>query len=458
MGQSEPHVRGGSIREAGEGEKHLQTKAIVKEAAAITQKGSTCTTVGTLDRQDRQAGTGTPEREPRDRPVEGCSQGGLTGTYNSTMRTSRRASNVEVPSCLRQLVKETERMVAFFFRGSRGLGTFKGGEEEDDEEEFMPSPYLERPILEKYIAEGSAKWGVNYAVGSMQGWRAHMEDAHTCIPEMDGELSSWGYFAVFDGHAGSTVSEYCSRHLLDHILATGMIKEEDNKEKVMEGIREAFLRIDRHMHVLARRENWDRSGSTAAAVMLSPQRIYFINCGDSRTLLCRDGRVCFYTEDHKPCNPREKERIQNAGGSVTLQRINGSLAVSRALGDFDFKEVEWRTQTEQLVSPEPEVCGLERSPSDEFLVVACDGVWDALNNEELCAFVHSRLRVTNDLREVCAQVIDLCLYKGSLDNISIIIICFPGAPQVTPEALQQEADLEELIEKKVEGTAGHKKY
>lgn len=181
-----------------------------------------------------------------------------------------------------------------------------------------------------------------------------------------------------------------------------------------EGIVEAFLAIDSHMHTLTRQECWERSGSTAAAVMLSPQYVYFVNCGDSRTLLCRDGQVIFYTEDHKPFNPREKERIQNAGGSVTQHRVNGSLAVSRSLGDFDFKEVDWRSQTEQLVSPEPEVYELERSPQDEFLIVACDGVWDAIGNEELCAFVHSRLQVCDDLREICNQVIDLCLYKVSV--------------------------------------------
>lgn len=191
----------------------------------------------------------------------------------------------------------------------------------------------------------------------------------------------------------------------------GGITAEEKVEKVKDSIRDGFLGIDRHMQQLARNSGWDRSGSTAAAVMISPRNIYFINCGDSRTFLCRNGQVVFYTEDHKPCNPREKERIQNAGGSVTLQRINGSLAVSRALGDFTFKEVEWRTQTEQLVSPEPEIYDLERSPSDEFLVVACDGVWDAISNEELCAFVHNRLSVCDDLREVCSQVIDLCLYK-----------------------------------------------
>lgn len=195
------------------------------------------------------------------------------------------------------------------------------------------------------------------------------------------------------------------------MLPTGRIKTSEDPEQVKEAIREGFLDIDSHMHKLTRQDNWDRSGSTAASVLISPHYTYFINCGDSRTLLCRNGQVVFYTEDHKPFNPREKERIQNAGGSVTLQRINGSLAVSRALGDFDFKEVEWRPQTEQLVSPEPEVYELERTPEDEFLILACDGVWDAIGNEELCAFVRSRLQVCDDLRDICSQVIDLCLYK-----------------------------------------------
>ncbi|XP_024300120.1 protein phosphatase 1A-like [Oncorhynchus tshawytscha] len=365
------------------------------------------------------------------------------------MRTARRASTVEVPSFLRQLAKETEKMVTFFFKGGQRDGQ-EGSEEDSSDEDNGPSVYLDRPILEKHATEGGSQWGLNYATASMQGWRAQMEDAHACMPEMGGELAEWGYYAVFDGHAGNTVAQYCSRNLLQHILATGRVKAEENPDGVKEGIIEGFLAIDSHMHTLTRQECWERSGSTAAVVMLSPQYVYFVNCGDSRTLLCRDGHVIFYTEDHKPVNPREKERIQNAGGSVTQHRVNGSLAMSRSLGDFDFKEVEWRSQTEQLVSPEPEVYELERSPQDEFLIVACDGVWDAIGNEDLCAFVRSRLQVCNDLREICNQVIDLCLYKGSLDNMSIIIVTFPGAPQVSQEALQQEAELETLLEVKVE--------
>ncbi|KAL2096363.1 hypothetical protein ACEWY4_008511 [Coilia grayii] len=370
------------------------------------------------------------------------------------MRTARRASTVEVPSFLRQMARETERMVTFFFRGGSGGGSAResSGEEDDfnEDEDSMPSPYLQRPLVVKTTGEGGASWGLNYALASMQGWRAQMEDAHSCVAELDGELAAWGYYAVFDGHAGTTVAQYCARNLLKHILATGGVKAEEDPEQVKEGIREGFLDIDRQMHEQTRRDNWDRSGSTATAVMISPRHFYFINCGDSRAFLCRGGRVHFYTEDHKPCNPRERERIQNAGGRVTLQRVNGSLAVSRALGDFDFKAVGWRPQTEQLVSPEPEVYELERSEEDEFLVVACDGVWDAMTNEDLCAFVRSRLQVCDDLREVCTQVLDLCLYKGSLDNMSIIIICLPGAPKLTQEALHHEAEVEQVIDGKVE--------
>ncbi|XP_051790192.1 protein phosphatase, Mg2+/Mn2+ dependent, 1Na (putative) isoform X2 [Erpetoichthys calabaricus] len=360
------------------------------------------------------------------------------GSSVSTKDWERRMPRMT--SFVRLLVKETEKMVSFFFKGSE---EFMG---EDEEERSI---YLDKPMLDKEMEEGQVPEGLSYALASMQGWRAQMEDAHTCVTEMPGELADWCFFAVYDGHAGSTVAQYCSRHLLTHILATGKVTADGDPEKVKEGIRDGFLSIDSCMHDLTRQEKWENSGSTAVAVMISPRHIYFINCGDSRAVLCRDGHVCFYTEDHKPFNPREQERIQNAGGTVFLQRVNGSLAVSRALGDFDFKDVEWRLPTEQLVSPEPEVYEVERSAEDEFLVLACDGVWDAVDNEELCAFIRSRLQISSDLKDICGQVVDTCLYKGSRDNISVLLIGFPGAPQVSPEALQQEEELEEVISNKV---------
>lgn len=194
-------------------------------------------------------------------------------------------------------------------------------------------------------------------------------------------------------------------------VLTGGIGPEDDPEKVNGAIIDGFLQTDKHLLSVARREGWERGGTTVVATLISPYYIYFANCGDSRAMLCRSGQVCFSTEDHKPYNPLEKERIESAGGSVSIQRINGSLAVSRALGDFSYKGAENRTPSQQMVSPEPEVYAVERSLADEFLVLACDGVWDTISNEDLCAFIHNRLHVCTDLRDVCSQVIDLCLYK-----------------------------------------------
>lgn len=365
------------------------------------------------------------------------------------MRTSRKGS-VEMPAFVRQLVKETEKRVSSFFKGGRG-GVAAEGEHlgEGERDEVIPSPYLDRPVLDKLTEEGCTRWGLTYALGSMQGWRANMEDFHNCVPQLGGEMIDWSFFAVFDGHAGSSVAQYCSQHLLGNLLNTDGMGPEDDPEKVKEALIESFLQTDKHLQTVARREGWERGGTTVVSTLISPFYIYFANCGDSRAMLCRSGQVCYSTSDHKPYSPLEKERIESAGGSVCLQRINGSLAVSRALGDFSYKGAENRTPCQQMVSPKPEVCVVERSTADEFLVLACDGVWDTITNEELCAFIHNRLQVCTDLRDVCTQVIDLCLYKGSLDNISIIVLCFPGAPQLSPQALHQEAELEDLLESKV---------
>ena len=105
----------------------------------------------------------------------------------------------------------------------------------------------------------------------------------------------------------------------------------------------------------------------------------------------------------------ERERIENAGGSVMIQRVNGSLAVSRALGDYEYKNVEGRGPCEQLVSPEPEIYVRQREVADEFLVLACDGIWDVINNNELRDYIHSRLKITNDLVKISNDILDMCL-------------------------------------------------
>lgn len=134
-----------------------------------------------------------------------------------------------------------------------------------------------------------------------------------------------------------------------------------------------------------------------------------------------------------------------------IQRVNGSLAVSRALGDYDYKCVDGKGPTEQLVSPEPEVFEMVRAPEqDQFVILACDGIWDVMSNEELCEFVKSRLEVSDDLERVCNEVVDTCLHKGSRDNMSVVLVCLPNAPKVSEEAVRKDAELNKYLESRVE--------
>lgn len=101
-------------------------------------------------------------------------------------------------------------------------------------------------------------------------------------------------------------------------------------EEVRQGIREGFLSLDEDMRKLPPIvKGLDRSGSTAVCVLITPKHLFFVNCGDSRAVLIRNGQVGFATTDHKPAHPSERERIQKAGGSVIVDRVNGNLAVSR---------------------------------------------------------------------------------------------------------------------------------
>jgi protein phosphatase 1B len=177
-------------------------------------------------------------------------------------------------------------------------------------------------------------------------------------------------------------------------------------------VRQGFLDLDDKIRQLPEfNRGEDKSGSTAVACLITPSHTYLINCGDSRAILVSGGECVLGTYDHKPINPCERERIENAGGSVMIQRVNGSLAVSRALGDFEYKNVEGRGPCEQLVSPEPECYVRQRSERDEFIVLACDGIWDVMSNNDLKEYVHSRLKVTNDLVKISNDVLDMCLNK-----------------------------------------------
>lgn len=203
----------------------------------------------------------------------------------------------------------------------------------------------------------------------------------------------------------------------------------------------AFLSMDNALRYL----DQDSSGCTAVCVFISPTHFFIANCGDSRAVLSRGHHVSFATEDHKPLNPKERKRIIEAGG-VASDRINGSLAVSRALGDFEFKKDRLRGPYEQLVSPQPEVTVIERHQQfDEFLILACDGIWDVMENDQICDYVRYMLKVEPSLETICSSILEICLRKGSRDNMSVIIIVFNSEPELDPLMVEDEKKKDEEI-------------
>lgn len=314
--------------------------------------------------------------------------------------------------------------------------------------------FLDKPNTRKQTESGKGN-GIAFGVSSMQGWRMEMEDAHVAKTALSGELKTWSYFGVFDGHAGSNVSELCSKHLLDHILSTPIFKElvastekHGAIEEIKAGIVEGFMAFD---EFILKDTPTEKSGSTAVVAFVSPTHYFIANCGDSRSVLIKGGKVAFSTEDHKPLNPKEHRRITDAGGHVILSRVNGSLAVSRALGDFDYKQTKGQSASEQLVSPEPDVTAIARVRNeDEILVLACDGVWDVFSNEDLCEYLIQRLKCSCSLSEACEETIDTSLFKGSRDNMTMLIVGLDNVPSPDLEMTKLDKELNTAIRDMIE--------
>lgn len=127
------------------------------------------------------------------------------------------------------------------------------------------------------------------------------------------------------------------------------------------------------------------TGCTAVVVLVSDSHIICANAGDSRAVLARSsgGQMCFpLSDDHKPDNAPEKARIEAAGGFVEENRVNGSLNLSRSLGDFEYKSSAGLSFEQQMVTCDPEIRSVARQNNDSFLILACDGIWDCLTSEE----------------------------------------------------------------------------
>ncbi|KAJ5549809.1 Protein phosphatase 2C [Penicillium sp. DV-2018c] len=292
---------------------------------------------------------------------------------------------------------------------------------------------LSEPVVDKTSSEGGDDCCV-YGVSAMQGWRISMEDAHAAVLDLQAKYTGnedkptdpehrLAFFGVYDGHGGDKVALFTGENL--HKIVSR--QEAFAKGDIEQAMKDGFLATDRAILEDPRYEE-EVSGCTASTSIISKKKIWVANAGDSRSVLGVKGRAKPLSFDHKPQNEGEKARISAAGGFVDFGRVNGNLALSRAIGDFEFKKSPELSPEQQIVTAYPDVTVHELTEDDEFLVIACDGIWDCQSSQAVVEFVRRGIAAKQPLAQICENMMDNCLASNSetggvgCDNMTMTII------------------------------------
>lgn len=247
----------------------------------------------------------------------------------------------------------------------------------------------------------------SYGYASSAGRRSSMEDFYeTRIDGVDGKLV--GLFGVFDGHGGARAAEY-----VKHNLFTNLIKHPKFISDTKSAISESYSYTDSEF-IKSEKNQMKDAGSTASTAVLVGNRLLVANVGDSRAVICRNGNAIAVSRDHKPDQSDERRRIEDAGGFVMWAgtwRVGGVLAVSRAFGDKLLK---------QFVVADPEIQEEVIDGSLEFLILASDGLWDVVSNEEAVSMVKPIQSPEDAAKMLMQEASD----RGSADNITVVVVRF----------------------------------
>eukprot|EP01129_Flabellula_baltica_P003223 TRINITY_DN13032_c0_g1_i1.p1 TRINITY_DN13032_c0_g1~~TRINITY_DN13032_c0_g1_i1.p1 ORF type:complete len:430 (+),score=70.71 TRINITY_DN13032_c0_g1_i1:50-1339(+) len=252
---------------------------------------------------------------------------------------------------------------------------------------------------------------LNFSYAECIGKRSTMEDAYFLLGHVghDRELDAFG---LFDGHGGDDVSKFAASYF-PAVIDKKLRKHKRNPKEFIKKVFTDASKIIKEKRLVG--------GSTALVGLVIDNFCYIANLGDCRAIFYQDGNTIRVTTDHTPALEEEKERIVHAGGFVTetitregyaIHRINGQLAVSRALGDLIF---------EKYISHEPDVFKIEFTSNDDFLIVACDGLWDMVEDEEATQICKQFIE-EGDLLSASERLRDVSYFRGSTDNISVLVI------------------------------------
>ncbi|XVF62463.1 hypothetical protein PTKIN_Ptkin09bG0009800 [Pterospermum kingtungense] len=249
------------------------------------------------------------------------------------------------------------------------------------------------------------------------GMRRSMEDEHIRIDDLSSHLGSIfkpslipsAFYAVFDGHGGPDAAAYIKR----------------NATKLEDSHRKAFLLAD-----LALASESSVSGSCGATVLTAlvlGRHLLVANAGDCRAVLCRKGVAVEMSQDHRPSFLPERKRVEELGGYIDDGYLNGYLAVTRALGDWDLK---FPLGSASPLIAEPDVRQIVLTEDDEFMVIGCDGIWDVMSSQFAVSLVRRGLRRHDDPEKCAKELVNEASRLNSSDNLTAIVIGFSSPAPV----------------------------
>jgi len=242
---------------------------------------------------------------------------------------------------------------------------------------------------------------------SFRGKRATMEDFYDIkTSNVDGQTVC--LFGIFDGHGGSRAAEYLKEHLFENLMKHPQFIPETKL-----AISETYRQTDADF-LDSERDTFRDDGSTASTAILVGNHLYVANVGDSRAVISKAGKAIPLSEDHKPNRSDERKRIENAGGIVMWAgtwRVGGVLAMSRAFGNRMLK---------QFVVADPEIQEQEIDEELELLVLASDGLWDVVPNDDAVSLA----RTEEEPEAAARKLTEAAFNRGSADNITCIVVKF----------------------------------
>jgi len=240
-----------------------------------------------------------------------------------------------------------------------------------------------------------------------------MEDAHFHEDGFGG-VSHQGFFCIYDGHGGKEAAVFASNTLHNILLEELKNLPEGailDKEKVESLFKTVYNKTDEAMKETVPSHH----GCTAVTVFITGEgenrRLIVANAGDARAVLCREGKAVRLTYDHKPTDESEVTRVTGLGGFIMNDRLNGQIAITRALGDHLMKE---------YVISDPYVSMTPVTENDKFVIVACDGLWDVIEDQQAIDFC---LENSNDDATLLSKKLLIkALKDGSTDNLSVMVL------------------------------------